>query len=608
MNPALCDAAHDYALAVVEGREVACAHVRMVCQRHLDDLAASASPAFPWIYDTAAADRMCRFAGKMKLNEGQFSGRPLDLLPWQSFWVRMLFGWRHREPVGDVHPRRYRRCLVETAKGSGKKGISAAMALYLAFLDGEAAAAVFVTAETFEQAGIVMGEICGFVRSSTGLSKMARIVGGLDKPMQVSAYDRRGQIIRYTLGNRAPSGVIPSAIFEDEAHEHTSSEESEFLEAGVKSRLQPLVCITTNAGHGNTLPYFRERARAEAVATGAQDDPTYLPLLYAVDPGDEPMDDEGCWRKANPSLPVVPGVSYLRSEVAKARISASSKVRVLRLNFGVWSEGVEVWMSPEAWREAEVPELGPGRGDVDCIVGLDLSLRRDLTAAALVWDHGDRLEAETVCWTPEADLYGRQERERQPYLEWAAQGHLRTIPGAYVEFSHVVEWLVEAMGRWRIVALAYDTQMIDQFRQRLDEAGVEHTLDQRFAEGKLLMVPHPQGFRRGKQPAVTEVEQALRDAEIRPTMPNSIDALEGEVLQGRLKVKACPVLRGAVNGAYLADDGSANRRLMKNKSLCKIDPLMALTMAVGTALARRATLGGAGFFSDEEFYGLLYGE
>ena len=608
MDVALCDAAHDYARAVVEGLEPACGNVRSVCQRHLDDLAASADPAFPWVYDRAAADRFCLFAGKMRLNEGQFAGEPLVLLPWQHFWLRMLFGWRHREAVKGVRPRRYRRCLVETAKGSGKKSCTAAMALYLAFFDGEAGAAVYVSAETFDQAGIVMSEICGFVQRHEGVSRVARIVGGLDRPMRVAARDGRGQIIRYTLGNAAPSGVIPSAIFEDEAHEHTSVEASEKLEAGVKSRLHPMVVITTNAGHGNTMPYYRERQRAEAVASGMADDPTYLALLYAVDQGDDPLEDEGCWRKANPSLPVVPGEAYLRSEIAKARISASSRVRVLRLNFGVWSDGVEVWMDPAAWLASEVSALGAGREQVECVVGLDLSLRRDLTSAALVWDFGDRLEAETVSWTPSEDLYGRQERERQPYLEWADAGHLLTVPGRYIEYGAVVQWLVEQMARWKVRVLAYDAHGIDEFRKKLSEAGVEYTMDQRFASSQLLLVPHPQGFFRGRKPAETEAEQAKRDLELRPSMPNSIDALEGEVLQGRLRVKASPVLRGAVNGAYLAEDGSSNRRLMKNKSLCKIDPLMALTMAVGTALARRDTLAGEGYFSDEEFYGLLYGE
>ena len=604
----LCDAAHDYARAVVDGEIPACRHVRQVCARHLEDLVASAGEGLPYVYDVAAADRVCRFAERMRLNEGQFAGKRMILLPWQAFWLRVLFGWRHREKVGEVRPRRYRRCLVETAKGSGKKGVSAAIALYLALYDGEEGAAVFVTAETFEQAGIVMKEITGFVQRSTGLTAVAKIIGGIDRPMEVSARDGRGKVRRYTLGNAAPSGEIPSGILADEAHEHTSGAALEFLEAGVKSRLQPLVVITTNAGHGNTGPYFLERQRAEAVLSGVVDDPAYLALLYAVDATDEPLEDRTCWPKANPSLPVVPGLGYLEAEVAKAKISASSKVRVKRLNFGIWSEGVEAWMDPDAWQAAEVDGLSDERAGADCIIALDLSLRIDLTSAALVWDFGHRIEAETVSWTPEHDLYGRQERERQPYLEWVERGHLRTVPGAYIEYAYIVDWLKEQMARWRVAMLAYDPQGIDMLRKRLDEAKVPHTNDQRFSDGKLLLVAHPQGFRRGKLPAEGAVEQERRDRTVSPTMPVSIDALEGEVMQGRIKVLSSPVLRGAVNGAYLAEDGSGNRRLMKSKSLCKIDPLLALTMGVGTALARRDVVGRRGYFSNDEFYRLLYGE
>ena len=75
-----------------------------------------------------------------------------------------------------------------------------------------------------------------------------------------------------------------------------------------------------------------------------------------------------------------------------------------------------------------------------------------------------------MSWTPEHDLYGRQERERQPYLEWVEQGHLRTVPGAYIEYAYIVDWLKEQMARWRVAMLAYDPQGIDMLRKRLDEA------------------------------------------------------------------------------------------------------------------------------------------
>ena len=605
MKPALMDEAHEYAIDIVEGNIPANRFVKSVCQRHLDDLKDTESPYF---YDREAADRICLFASRMKLNEGKFAGKRMKLLPWQHFLLRSLFGWRHKEKQGGIHPRRYRRCLLETGKGSGKKGLTAAIALYLAFFDNEQGAQVFVAAETFEQAGIIMKEVLGFWQQSEGLQGIMRMKGGVDTPRMFSAFDGRGYIQRYTLGNRAPSGEMPSAIIADEGHEHVSERALGMLEANIKSRIQPLVMITSNAGHGNAGPYFLERTLAEAAALGDSSDNTYFSLIYTVENKDNSLEDEDCWIKANPSLPVVPGIPYIRAEVEKAKSSASYKVRVLRLNFGVWSDGVEAWLDPDAWKRAETSQLSSGREAIDCVIGLDLSLRKDLTSAAAVWDFGDRLEAETFSWTPEEDLYDRQERERQPYLEWVAQGYLTTIAGRYIEYSAIVEWLKGMMRKWNVVVISYDPQGIDYFRKRLNEAGIEFTMDSRFANDKLLMIPHPQGFKRGKQPAETEVEQHKRDSQLEAYMPTSIDAIEGEILQGRLKVMKSPVLRAAANGAYLAMDGSANRRMMKSKSLCKIDPLMALTMGVGAAIARRDTIGKAGYWTDEEFYRMLYGD
>ena len=63
--------------------------------------------------------------------------------------MRELFGWKR--PDGT---RLYRTCYVEAARKSGKSSLASAVALYLAYGDGENAPQVAFAAYDREQAGI----------------------------------------------------------------------------------------------------------------------------------------------------------------------------------------------------------------------------------------------------------------------------------------------------------------------------------------------------------------------------------------------------------------------------------------------------------------------
>ncbi|MGO1163086.1 hypothetical protein ACTOV4_14195 [Brucella sp. C7-11G] len=81
-----------YAQAVLDGTETAGPHVRNACQRHFDDLATAHERGIYW--NDAKAHRAMRFfEERLKLNDGQFDGKPFKLHPSQAFKLGSLFGW-----------------------------------------------------------------------------------------------------------------------------------------------------------------------------------------------------------------------------------------------------------------------------------------------------------------------------------------------------------------------------------------------------------------------------------------------------------------------------------------------------------------------------------
>src|SRR6266446_2118163 len=87
--------ANQYIADVLEGKIPACKWVKLACQRQLNDLARQGTPGFPYRFDDAAANRVCKFIEKFPHIQG-FKGK-LRLEGWQCFITTTVFGWLNVE-------------------------------------------------------------------------------------------------------------------------------------------------------------------------------------------------------------------------------------------------------------------------------------------------------------------------------------------------------------------------------------------------------------------------------------------------------------------------------------------------------------------------------
>ena len=103
-------------------------------------------------FDEEAADRAVNFIEKFCSHvKGELGGKPFLLEDWQkNDIIRPLFGWKKADGR-----RKYRTCYVEIPRKNGKSNLSAAIALYMLFADGEPGAEVISAAGDRNQANIV---------------------------------------------------------------------------------------------------------------------------------------------------------------------------------------------------------------------------------------------------------------------------------------------------------------------------------------------------------------------------------------------------------------------------------------------------------------------
>lgn len=602
-----------YAEDVIEGRIVAGPHVRNACRRHRDDRKNGPARGVHW--DPEAADRVLRFfPAVLRLNGGQFEGRPFNLAPSQVFKLGSLFGWKRVESDGAIL-RRFRRAYIEEGKGNGKSPFAAGVGHYCLTADGEAAAEIYAAAANKDQAFVLFRDAVAMYEQSPALKSKLTPSGG--NPIWNLSYLKKRSFFRPISREGAHSGPRPYVALADEIHEHPDGKVIEMLERGFKSRRQPLLLMITNSGSDRNSICWAEHQHAVKVAAGTQtpddaftyvgevvDDATFS-YVCALDPDDDPFTDPTCWQKANPLFGITLKHDYLAGVVAQARDIPSKRNGILRLHFCVWTESDTAWI-PRPLLEKVMADFDPyaeHAGKVISGAGVDLSRAKDLTSAAFCIETGtkhirkaDGTEADlptydlwVESWTPRDTMDERTKLDHVPYRLWTEtfhkdadgnelpdQPYLNAPEGGRVRFDHVAAHFARVQDTHGIAELGYDIYVFDKFKDELDNYNVD-----------VPVVAHPQGGKRRAKPSEEKVE-AAKAAGLPPPlghwMPGSVAKLEELILEERVRIRRSPVTLTALMGVAMETDPlMGNQWFNKSKATVRIDPAVAAAMAVGIA-------------------------
>lgn len=583
------DRTTDYAQRVLSGEVVAGPHVRNACRRHMDDLRLGADRGLH--FDQEAASRAFRFfEGVLKLSEGQFEGKPFLLHESQSFIIGSLFGWMRSDGT-----RRFRRAYIEQAKGNGKSPACGGIGIYGLCADGEAGSQVYAVAAKKDQAAILFQDAVRMVRASPSLSDRITFSGGIGREFNM-AHHGSGSFFRPVSreAGKSGSGPRPYFVLADEVHEMPDGAILEMMERGFKFRQQPLLVMITNSGSDRNSVAWHEREWAIKVASGNENavtDPTYQGVIMdgsddsfsfvcSLDDGDNPLQDESCWIKANPLLGITVTKEYLRGVVAQAKNIPAKQNNILRLHFCMWTDSDVAWMN----REVVEPLLA----DFDrkqhhgkpMFVGLDLSQNRDITAMGCVVKTGEKdgkptFDAWVEAWTPGDTVRARAESDGMKYLPlWVQEGHINAPSGENINYRHVAQTMAEYAHDYDIKMVAFDRYAYRRFEDECRDIGLQ-----------LNFVEHPQGGTKKGKPTPAMEESAKRAGKVAEGLwfPASMRLLEDAMLEGRVRFLRNPVLVSAIMSAVVEQDKWDNKWLSKQKAANKIDAAVALVMAFGAA-------------------------
>ncbi|PRZ45315.1 phage terminase [Tritonibacter scottomollicae] len=214
-----------WAQAVQAGEVVAGPYVRAAADRHLRDLVEGPKRGLKW--DLAAALRAIRFFPQvLRLNGGQFEGRPFELHPGQAFRIGSLFGWKQYSAQHGAWLRRFTRFYDEEGKGNGKSPMLGGIGLYMMVADGEPRAEIYAAAAKKDQAGILFQDAVAMVDQSPVLKRKVQQQGG--NPVWQMTYRGRGgdkRKFKPLSAEKAQSDPRPHCALTDEVHACRSTQD-----------------------------------------------------------------------------------------------------------------------------------------------------------------------------------------------------------------------------------------------------------------------------------------------------------------------------------------------------------------------------------------------
>jgi phage terminase large subunit-like protein len=522
-----------YASSVLAGDVPACHWVHLACKRHLSDLTRSDV----W-YDLDEEHKRISFIETILTLE---DGSRMILMEWQIFFFGNLYCWKK----SDTGLRRFKNATLFIPRKSGKSALLAALMISSLVMDGVAYGQAYAVAADRGQASLLRDYMSGFIKRSPELKKI----------FEVQTWITRNKLTATTMKAlhadwRRLDGLNPYMVVMDEYHSQEGPELDDVINSAFGAQPEHIyVKISTAGEFGLEKPAVKEIALGEKVLEGLVNIDDFLYLNYTIDAGDD-WSDPSVWAKANPSLGHCKSEEYLTALVAVAKEIPQKSLDFKTKQLNCWIESFDQWITHEKWELLRSDDIvWDDLQGCRAWVGMDLARVRDLSSLVAVIQPDDP-EAPMIIWgahfIPNDDIESRTRRDKVPYSIWRDEGHIITTDGNTTDFDVIFETIMKWAEHLDIQELAYDRHFSAELVQRLYDNNIE-------------LCPFAQGF---------------------ISMNAAVCGIERHMLAESIRHNGDPVLAWAISNSILVGDAADNRKIDKKRSKERVDPVVALGMAV----------------------------
>nr|WP_184116592.1 terminase TerL endonuclease subunit [Sphingomonas abaci] len=467
--------------------------------------------------------------------EGKLVGKPVELIDFQRQFILDVYD----NPAGTTEG------ILSIARKNGKSALIAC--ILLAHLVGPEArlnSQIVSGARSRDQAALVFKLASKMVLLNPALKKLVRIVPsgktliGLTMNVEFRALAADGHTAH---------GLSPVLAILDELGQ-VRGEQDDFVEAietasGAYDDALRLIISTQAPTDADMLSIKIDDARRS-------NDPKIVAHVYEAPEKCEVLDAKA-HRAANPALGAFRSQVELDAAAQKASRMPSFENGFRNLYLNQRVNRFSPFISPSIWGatggEAEEEAFLKGR----VFGGLDLAETTDLAAFVLGAEWQEIWHYRAWFWKPADTLKDHAKRDRRPYDKWADMGLIETPPGVAIDYAYVGHKMASICRPYNVLGIGYDRHRFKTLEAQFQKIGVE-----------LPFQPFGQGF---------------------VSMAPAMDVTEIDFLNAKVRHGNNPVLTMCAANAVVKRDEAGNRKLDKSKSTGRIDGMVGLVMARGTA-------------------------
>ena len=396
------------------------------------------------------------------------AGEHLQLEPWQCFFITTVFGWKKTEN----DKRRFNFVYLEVPRGNGKSTLSSAIALYMLCADGELSADVYSFATTRDQARIVFDDAKAMAQQSK--QELADAFGLKILNNSLLIPEKNCKFLPKASEDSTNEGLNSHFACMDELHAHKTRKLFDVVTKSLGKRAQSLFWTITTAGGSIDCICYEQHQIILKILDGTVRDDHKFGLIYSIDPEDDWKKDAAL-QKSNPNWDHLDH-DVITSERAAALVSpaAENDYKTKRLN--VWVQAAAAWISLKQWQKCIQRDVRlEDFSGTECVYGLDLATKLDVTAAVRVfW----RPDADNVLhyyvfpefWLPEDTV---QSSRNSQYQGWANSGLFHLSPGSVTDYNDIGRYLMTDTRDYQCLGVGYDPWNCTQLAQTLSAEGIE---------------------------------------------------------------------------------------------------------------------------------------
>lgn len=342
-------------------------------------------------------------------------------------------------------------------------------------------------------------------------------------------------------------GSSPHCSIIDEYHEHPTDDALATMETGMGAREQPLSLVISTAGDNLAGPCREDWLECQKILEGVIEDERTFCLIYCSDPEID-WTSETALRQANPNYDVSVSGEFLQAQLKEAINNPRKQGHFKTKHLNIWVQARDAYINMQRWAECRSElTLSDMRGK-RCWMGLDLASKVDIAALEMLFEvEQGRYARFGKYYLPEETV---ELAENQHYRKWRDQGLLTVTDGNIIDFSVIRDDVVSLSAEYGVQAVGYDPHQATMLVTQLQDEGVP-VLE----------------FR----PTVLNFSEPMKQ----------VDAL---IRDRKLAHDGDEVMTWAMSNVVAKMDAKDNVYPRKERDENKIDPFVALCMAMGLAM------------------------